>query len=141
MLASCSDVPKCNYVGVSSEGANAGCMVVHNKKILIVEDNSGLLSLPGGSMNPGEIAQCTAEREVWEETGIVVKANNKIETFANGFQLFDCEALGAQIMDGSNRPWRFEVDEVHWVGLVELSKGRWRFPKQVALMRQYLEDK
>ena len=80
LLASCSDVPKCNYVGVSSEGANAGCMVVHNKKILIVEDNSGLLSLPGGSMNPGEIAQCTAEREVWEETGIVVKANNKIET-------------------------------------------------------------
>lgn len=96
------------------------------------------MSLPGGSKETGEVAQCTAEREVWEETGIEVKASKNVTTFKNGFQLFACEIVGKQILDGSARPWRFEVNEIHWIGLDQFEDKIWRFPDQVELMKHYL---
>ena len=73
-LVSCAEAPKCHSTVESSNEANAGCLVVSENKLLLIEDHRGGLSLPGGSSNTGETAQCTAEREVWEETGVGVKA-------------------------------------------------------------------
>ena len=139
-LVSCAETPKCNYSGDSSLEANAGCLVVHENKLLIVEDSKGRMSLPGGSKNSGEVAQCTAEREVWEETGVEVKAVKRITTFNNGFQLFECDISGKQVLDGATRPWRFEIDEIHWFGLSQFVNKNWRYPEQLALMKAHLKN-
>ena len=139
-LVSCAETPKCNYIGDSSLEANAGCLVVHENKLLIVEDNKGRMSLPGGSKNSDEVAQCTAEREVWEETGVEVKAVKRIITFNNGFQLFECDISGKQVLDGSTRPWRFEIDEIHWFGLSQFVNRNWRYPEQLELMKEHLKN-
>ncbi len=107
----------------------------------MVEGKNGLLSLPGGGWHSGESPQCTAERETWEETGIEVKATERIVTFANGFQLFDCQMAGEQAVNGAARPWRFEVANVHWFGEAELSEAKnWRFPDQIALIKTHLNE-
>ena len=139
-LLSCSEMPKCNYIGDSSLEANAGCLVVHDNKLLIVEDGKGRMSLPGGSKNSGEVAQCTAEREVWEETGVEVKAVKRVTTFNNGFQLFECDISGKQILDGSTRPWRFEIGEIYWLGHNQFVDRNWRYPEQLDLMKEHLKN-
>ena len=140
-LLACSEPPECKFTGDSDEEANAGCLVIYDSKVLIIEDNNGLLSLPGGGKNTGEVPQCTAEREVWEETGMEVKANGKIETFSNGFQLFSCEVVGAQVMNVSARPWQFEVAAIHWIGDGEFGGRKWRFPEQVELIEKHLGER
>lgn len=136
---SCSEVPKCTYAGEIVAEANAGCLVVHQNRLLIVEDYLKQMSLPGGTKTTGEAPQCTAEREVWEETGISVKAGRKIKTFENGFQVFACEVIGEQILDGSTRSAFSEIESIHWIAIDQFNGATWRFPGQVTLMKQYLE--
>ena len=62
-----------------------GAVVIRNKKILLVkrkkEPGRGLWAIPGGSVQLGETLQEAAEREVLEETGLVVKAKQPIYLF------------------------------------------------------------
>lgn len=141
ILAACSKSPECNYSGEMSTQANAGCMVVKNKKVLIIEGKNNLFQLPGGGAKKGEAAQCTAERETWEETGIEVVAGGLVETFENGFKLFDCTIKGDQILDGSNRPWRWEVKAVYWLGVDDFTGRKWRFPDQAEKIKLHLKTK
>ena len=140
-LLACSEPPKCKFTGDSDDEANAGCLVIYNNKVLIIEDYNGLFSLPGGGKNAGEIPQCTAEREVWEETGIEVKANRRLETFNNGFQLFSCEVVRAQVTNAPAKPWQFEVAAIHWIGDGEFGGKKWRFPEQVELIEKHLRTR
>jgi len=147
-LQSCSKAPPCTYEGKDVEGkdvvkANAGCMVVHDKKLLLVEELNGKLTLPGGSKELGEVAQCTAEREVWEETGFAVSAQNLVVKMPNGFHIYDCTLVAVETLDGSERPLRREIVAVHWVseeGFEDKNK-KWRFPEQLDLMRDWLKAK
>ncbi len=62
-----------------------GAIVVHQKKILLVKrknpPGAGLWSIPGGKLKFGESLKQTAEREVFEETGIKIKAGDPVYTF------------------------------------------------------------
>ncbi len=62
-----------------------GAVVIRNKQILLVkrkkEPGRGLWAIPGGSVQIGETLQEAAEREVLEETGLVVKAKQPIYLF------------------------------------------------------------
>jgi len=72
------EYPDCPRVGV-------GAVVVKEGRILLVqravEPNRGLWAIPGGSLELGETLKEGAEREVLEETGIVVNARHPVYAF------------------------------------------------------------
>jgi len=62
-----------------------GAVVIHEGRVLLVKrgkpPSEGLWAIPGGSVELGETLQGAAEREILEETGIKIKANNPVYTF------------------------------------------------------------
>ena len=62
-----------------------GAIVFHEEKILLVLRGKaparGVWSIPGGSVELGESLQEAAEREISEETGLVVRAKEPVFTF------------------------------------------------------------
>lgn len=72
------EYPKKPIVGV-------GAIVVKDGKVLLVKraaaPSRGLWAIPGGSLELGETLQSGAEREILEETGIVIKAGEPVYTF------------------------------------------------------------
>ncbi len=72
-----------------------GALVLHCGKVLLVlRANSpykGEWAVPGGRVLPGETLQQAVEREVQEETGIVVRASDPILAF----RIVDYDASGA----------------------------------------------
>ena len=60
-----------------------------NKLVVTHEVLTNKLSVPGGHYNIGESYRAAAERQVWEETGLVVKADKELGRF-NNIIFFDC---------------------------------------------------
>ncbi len=72
------DYPDVPRVGV-------GAVVIKDGRVLLVRrgipPSEGLWAIPGGHVELGETLQETAEREILEETGIVIKAHGPIYAF------------------------------------------------------------
>ncbi|MCX5854565.1 MAG: NUDIX hydrolase [Deltaproteobacteria bacterium] len=62
-----------------------GAVVLKDGKVLLVKrgiaPSKGLWAIPGGSLKLGETLQEGAEREILEETGVVVKAGKPFYSF------------------------------------------------------------
>nr|WP_320190692.1 NUDIX hydrolase [uncultured Desulfobacter sp.] len=62
-----------------------GAVVFKDNKVLLVKRGNppaqGVWAIPGGSVELGETLKTAAEREVFEETGIVIKAGDPIFSF------------------------------------------------------------
>lgn len=62
-----------------------GAVVFHKGKVLLVRraqpPNEGQWAIPGGKINIGETLQQAAEREIDEETGILIRAGKPIFVF------------------------------------------------------------
>jgi len=69
----------------SSPQIGVGAVVFKDKKVLLVKrarpPAEGLWAIPGGRLKLGETLQQAAEREILEETGIVIRATKPIYTF------------------------------------------------------------
>ena len=61
---------------------SASCVVIEDSKVLLVKHTYGAAKgkylIPGGFSEEGEMPQVTAKREVLEETGVVVKAEELV---------------------------------------------------------------
>lgn len=60
-----------------------------DKILLTRRSDNGLWCLPGGGMDPGESAAECCEREVWEETGLMVKVKRLIGIYTTPHVLIE----------------------------------------------------
>ena len=102
----------------------------------MIEQSNGLYSIPGGTSESGETAQCTAHRETWEEAGVDVKVGKLKHQFGNGFFLFECFAdnISLETNDAG------EVKQVLLVDPTEIPSELWRFPKQRKLTLEWMSQ-
>jgi acetyl-CoA carboxylase carboxyl transferase subunit beta len=81
------------------------------------EPSKGRWSLPGGRLEPGETPPQAAEREVLEETGVVVSVGAELGCVTIGRYLV--HDFAATVIGGSMRAGD-DADEVRWVAVDEL---------------------
>ncbi|MEJ2180942.1 MAG: NUDIX hydrolase [Gammaproteobacteria bacterium] len=62
-----------------------GAVVIHQQRVLLVKRGNapyqGMWCIPGGRVQYGETLQQAAEREILEETSIIIKAKQPVYTF------------------------------------------------------------
>lgn len=108
-----------------------GAIVFKNNKVLLVRRGKpplqGFWSIPGGSVELGETLQQAAEREILEETGIIIAAGKPAFTFdiiekdqhdliRFHYVIVDLTAdyISGELHSGD------DADEARWVSLEEL---------------------
>jgi ADP-ribose pyrophosphatase len=110
-----------------------GAIVIKDGHILLVKrgqpPGQGMWAIPGGSVELGETLQEAAEREVKEETGIIIRAVNPVHTF----DLIDRDNVGrvrfhyviidlvADYASGEPHPGG-DASEARWIAYEELDK-------------------
>jgi ADP-ribose pyrophosphatase len=109
-----------------------GAVVFHQDRVLLVKRNKspakGCWAIPGGSVRLGETLQEAAQREILEETGIVIRAKEPVLTFdvidkdQDGriryhYLIVD---LAADYISGEIRPGDDAAD-ARWIGEEELN--------------------
>lgn len=132
LLSGCtvqSEAPECPYQDQSEPKGNAGCLILSEKGILVVERRLAHdLDFPGGTADDGESARCTAFRETFEETGHLVDVGEQMVIFEGGYRLFQCttKTPEAPLMIHD----RVEISRAFWRPVDQMSPDQWRFPKQ-----------
>ena len=118
------DLPKSAYP--EHPRAAVGAVVFKDDKVLLVRRGRpparGQWAIPGGNIKLGETLQQAAEREILEETGVVIRAGDPIYTFdavvhdedgAIQFHYIIVD-LAADYIDGNPRPGD-DADDVRWL--------------------------
>jgi 8-oxo-dGTP pyrophosphatase MutT (NUDIX family) len=126
-LMGCSQRPECSSSTGDMTAPSAGCLVVSDGDLLLVKSMGGFYGPPGGSVDRRESAQCGAERETWEETGVIAKAGELAVEFDNGFHLYWCESLSGRAIDIS-RP--LEIKHADWFDPELFQHLKWRYRGQ-----------
>ena len=115
VLADCPRVPGQE----DDRRANAGCLIVRDQQVLLITHRwGGKLGVPGGTLEPEELAQCTAHRETLEETGVQVLVG---------------EPLQEEVPLSLPAAARLEVSDIGWYSLADLRRADWRFAYQFDL--------
>ena len=124
--------------------ANAGCLIVqHDKVLLLTHRWGGKLGVPGGTLEEGELAQCTAWRETREETGLAVTVGERLAVMSNGFHLYRCypeRAMDTGMAVPVPHSGMTEVTAIDWYPLSALRREQWRFYYQFEQFLQVAED-
>ena len=123
-----------------------GAVVFKEDKVLLVQrakpPAKNHWTIPGGSVELGETLQEAAEREIWEETGLTIKAGEPVYTFdvierdPKGAILFHYVIvdLAADYVSGELRPGDDAID-VCWASIRDVKNL-----KVSAATRKLLED-
>jgi 8-oxo-dGTP diphosphatase len=125
-----------------------GAVIIDRGQVLLVKRGSppllGEWSLPGGAVELGETLRAAAEREVQEETGLIVKAGEVIEVLdrivpgAAGapqyhYVLIDflCSVEGGELRAGG------DAADARWAAESELAKYKLEKPAQRVIRKAF----
>ncbi|CCN36513.1 putative nudix hydrolase and phosphatase/haloperoxidase domains containing protein [Vibrio nigripulchritudo SO65] len=129
------------------------CLIAsHDGKIVMVREAiTGQLSIPGGHVEEGEDPAKAAEREAWEESGLVVTAIGKLGVLGNA-ALYDCvsdspvvafnhkDEGGHNIVPAWFAPhYGIETKQVVLAHIAEVNKANYRYPSQIDALQYYSE--
>ncbi len=139
VLAACSEGSGvCPVTGKGDQAPSAGCFNTSAEGLLLVKGLDGRVSLPGGSSEPGESAQCTAFREAWEETGLQLQPRELLQIFSTGFHLYRCER--GELSGEIDPPPRFEVQAAFYLPAHQFDRYVWRYEDQKEVLRLMLSS-
>ncbi|MGF1722374.1 NUDIX domain-containing protein [Vibrio kyushuensis] len=119
------------------------CIVKADDKIVLVHEIlTKKISLPGGTIDPREEPSLTAQRETWEETGLVVSVGDVLG-YTDTAVIYDCVSDSEVIayeynndLDGNAMPIWFaphygvEVSSAMLLSPEKLPYERYRYPEQ-----------
>ena len=97
----------------------ASCVVTRDGKLLLVADRKSIFMLPGGGVDPGETTEEAAERELFEETGLVATRIDylySLDTAVNCHHVFAIEADG--MLDAQKIESNGEIHGILWWDMV-----------------------
>ena len=115
----------------SAPKAAVGAVVIEEGRILLVKrkypPKKGNWAIPGGSVNLGESLQAAAEREIMEETGLIIEAKEPVYTFdliehdSKGDVIFHYVIVDllAEYVSGDLHP-ADDVSDARWFGRDEI---------------------
>ena len=127
-------------LGIENEiQANAGCIVIRDSKLLVIQSPTRKISIPGGSAQKDETAACTAIRETQEETGLEVTPTKLAKIWENGFYIFECDTTSRKIKRSIRQA--IEVHATHWITTEEFDSYQWRYETQKKWLKSYLNVK
>ena len=108
-----------------------GAVIIRDGQVLLVkrgrEPAKGLWAIPGGAVEPGETLQAAAEREILEETGVVINAGEPI--FA--FDLIEKDETGALKFHYVIVDLRAEYVSGEPVAADDAADARWLAPRDL----------
>lgn len=138
-LYACSTTaPDCNQQPRDLAVGNAGCMIIKEGRLLMVQQQfSGDWAIPGGTAEAGERAACTAARETHEETGIQVLVEEKIVVLENGFHLYRCSI---ESVSETGPLDRVEISGYDWFDEAQRNSIPWRFEQQRDLINRLARE-
>ncbi|TMX36795.1 DNA mismatch repair protein MutT [Vibrio sp. Hep-1b-8] len=128
----------------SSNLKGAVCVIRSGEKVVMVNEIiTSKLSLPAGTIASGEDPKLAAQREAWEETGLVVSVGNELGRSDNA-AFYDCVADSDivafqynNLLDGNELPIWFaphygiEISSAMLVDPQLVPKEDYRFPEQL----------
>jgi ADP-ribose pyrophosphatase len=105
-----------------------GAVVIHEGRVLLVKranpPKQGLWCIPGGKVEFGESLQQAAEREIKEETGVVIKAKAPVYVFdliEDGKLHYVIVDLLAEYVSGIPKA-DDDADDAKWFSLQEIDQ-------------------
>ncbi|WP_432472489.1 NUDIX hydrolase [Amphritea sp. HPY] len=139
VLSGCSrTLPPCPDQSLETEVRSAGCIVIRQNQLLVMEGMDNTISIPGGSGEANETPRCSAHRETWEETGLNVEPDQLVRKFDNGFHLYHCKLTPES--GEIDPPFVLEVNRAFWLSPENFDQHEWRFPEQKQWLRNYLQN-
>lgn len=121
--------------------ANAACIIRLDGKLLTVTHRlTGRFDVPGGTSDGIESSQCTAHREVWEETGFNVEVGEWLGSSKHGMRFYGCKLAGqfsGELTTFDLPNWsKAEIDSIQLLDPFSISNKDWRFPNQLPQIRE-----
>ena len=102
---------------------SCGCVVIKDKKVLVINQIDGLWGFPKGHVEKNETEEQTAIREVKEETNIDVKIEKEkryvIEYLTDEGREKQVVYFVAKYIGGKLKPQESEIKEIAWFNFKE----------------------